>query len=242
MLYKTFQYQSGNAISVKGISSGKWDDCLARLTMGGDERATEVIAADTYFITLIGSSGTIIIWYAGTCEEARRQYHGEYVTGIKASKTSNFVATAGIKTIRVWDIVTGNEIYTLPNSNPGRLMSLAFTSNNTQLLLAYDDCTVQCVDLESAETKWCFRAEDPAEPEHSCPRLTVFSHDAKRIDIAYRGRPLFVWRITRQGGQKPMRCIRKEDYLKMSGDVWNAAEAVWWTGTWTTMHKESMPS
>jgi hypothetical protein len=69
MLYRTFQYLNGSAISVKGISSGKWDDCLARLTMGGDERATKILAKDNYFITLIGSGGTLIIWHAETCEE-----------------------------------------------------------------------------------------------------------------------------------------------------------------------------
>jgi WD40 repeat protein len=228
MLYTTYQYQNGNAISVKGISSGKWDDCLARLTMGGDERATKIVAKDNYFIALIGSSGTLVIWHAETCEEARRICHDEYVTGIKASKTSNLVATAGIKTIRVWDIVRGEEIYNIPKTNQGRIMSLAFTSNDTELLIAFDDCTVQCVDLKSTIEQWYFRAEDPSEPEHSCPRLMSFSQDAKKIAIAYRGRPVFVWRITRQRGQRPMRCIRRDDILKKAGDVWNAPEVVLW--------------
>lgn len=228
ILYTTFQYQTGNGISVKGISSGKWDDCLARLTMGGDERGTKVVAKDNYFITLIGASGTLIIWHAETCEEARRLCHGEYVTAIKASKTSNLVATAGITVIRVWDIVGGEEIYNLPKTNQGRLMSLVFSSNDTELLIAYDDCTVQCIDLKSAKERWTFRAEDPSEPEHSCPRLMSFSQDSKKIAVAYRGRPVFVWKITEQRGQRPMRCIRREDRLKKHGDVWNAPEVVLW--------------
>jgi WD40 repeat protein len=150
------------------------------------------------------------------------------VTRIKASKTSNLVATAAIKTIRVWDIVSGEEVYQIPKTNQGSLMSLAFTSNDTELIIAYDDCTVQCVDLKSSKQRWEFRAEDPSEPEHSCPRLMTFSQNAKRIAIAYRGRPVFVWRITRQRGQKPMRCIRREDFHKKPGDVWNAPEVVLW--------------
>ena len=228
MIYRAYQYQYGNAISVRGISSGKWDDCLARLTMGGDEGATKIVAKDNYFIALIGSSGTLIIWHAETCEEARRICHGEYVTGIKVSKTSNLVATAGIKTIRVWDIVGGEEIYNVPKTNQGRIMSLVFTSNDAELLIAFDDCTVQCVDLKLTKEQWYFRAEDPSEVEHSCPRLMSFSQDAKKIAVAYRGRPVFVWRITKQRGQRPMRCIRRDDILKKAGDAWNAPEVVLW--------------
>ncbi|CZS94082.1 uncharacterized protein RAG0_04113 [Rhynchosporium agropyri] len=171
----------------------------------------------------------MIIWHAETCEEARRLRHGEYVTGLKASKTTNLVATAGMRTIKVWDITNGELIYSLTKTNQGRLMSMAFITNDTELLIAYDDCTIVCVDLESAKGKWQFRAEDPSDLEHSCPRFMSFSHDAKRVAIAYRGRPVFVWRVDPQlQGQKPLRCIRREDKIKKPEDVWNAPEVVLW--------------
>ncbi|KAH8807649.1 NACHT and WD domain protein [Xylogone sp. PMI_703] len=228
MLYSTFQGSNQSVISVKGLSSGKWDDCLARLTMGGDERASKVIAGDHHFVTLIGSSGTIIIWSAETCEEIRRLYHEEYVTAIKASKSFNLIATGGVKTIRVWEVDSGQEIYRITKPSQGRLMSLAFTFNDAELLVAYDDCTVRCIDLSSSEEKWYFQTEDPSEPEHSCPRLMSFSQDAQRIAVAYPGRPVVIWRITQQLGPKPFRCIRRDDMDKRFGDVWNSAEVVLW--------------
>ncbi|CZT11982.1 uncharacterized protein RCO7_07985 [Rhynchosporium graminicola] len=117
----------------------------------------------------------------------------------------------------------------LTKTNQGRLMSMAFITNDTELLIAYDDCTIVCVDLESAKGKWQFRAEDPSDLEHSCPRFMSFSQDAKRVAIAYRGRPVFVWRVDPQlQGQKPLRCIRREDKIKKPEDVWNAPEVVLW--------------
>ncbi|KAL2068551.1 hypothetical protein VTL71DRAFT_14888 [Oculimacula yallundae] len=209
MLYTTFQHHN-NTLSVKGISSGKWDDCLAKLIMEGDEPASKIIARDNYFITLLGANGVVIVWHAETCEEARRLRHGEYVTGLNASKTASLVATAGTKTIQVWDVTSGERIHSVNKTNQGKLMSMAFVSNDTELLIAYDDCTILCVDLKSGKEKWQFRAEEPSDPEHSRPRLMSFGQDARKIAIAYRGRPVFVWKI------------------KKPGDVWDAPEVVLW--------------
>jgi WD40 repeat protein len=227
MIRQTFSHLSRSAISVVGISSGKWDDCLARVTMGGDETASKVICKDNYFITLLGTSGTLVVWHAETCLELRRLYHGEYVTGIKASKAKTLVASAGIKTIRVWDIATGQEVYKIPKSTQGRLMGLAFTAEDTKLLVAYDDCTVRCINPQSLLEEWCFHARDPLEADHGCPRLMAFSPDAKRIAVAHRGRPVFVWWISSQR-QPPQCCVRREDVYKRDGDVWNAPEVVVW--------------
>ncbi|KAK2788180.1 hypothetical protein FQN53_004065 [Emmonsiellopsis sp. PD_33] len=228
MVSRAFKNSSQRTMSVIGISPGNWNDCLARLAMGGDETAYKVICKDNYFITLLGSSGTLVVWHSETCGEARRLNHGEWVTAIQASKIKSLVASAGIRTIRVWDITTGQEVYQIPKSSHGRLMALAFTGNDTKLLIAYDDCMIQCIHLPTAREEWSFYAhDDSSEAEYSCPRLMVFSQDAKRIAIAQRGRPVFVWTISRHR-QPPRRCVRREDICKKDEDVWNAPEVVLW--------------
>ena len=161
MLYQAFGHLNRNSFLVKGISSRNWDDCFARLTMGGDEAPSKVICKDKYFITMIDSSGTVVVWYAETCDEARRMYHDEWITSIKASKTANLIATAGIRTVRIWDISNGQEIYRIPKSNQGRIMSLAFTSNDSEILIAYDDCTVQCINSSHQPRSGAFMLKSP---------------------------------------------------------------------------------
>ena len=225
MLRQTFGIGNRNLISVKGISSGKWDDCLARLTMGGDETASKVIAKDSFFLTLLAASGTLIIWHSETCTEARRLHHNEYVMCLKASQTSNLVCTAGINTIRVWDIVTGQELYRLPKTAEGRVMAIAFTSAGKRIRVAYDDCTVRSLHLESQKEEWCFHVTDPEET--GGPRLMAFSQDAKQIAVAGRGRPVYVWTISKTR-RKPLRCLRNEDRAKKEVEFYNSPEVVVW--------------
>ncbi|KAL8861263.1 MAG: hypothetical protein Q9178_002479 [Gyalolechia marmorata] len=76
-IWQNYGQLSGNTLSVEGVSSTNWDDCLARLNVGEDETASKVLCTGPVFLTLIGSSGTIIVWHAETCTEARRMVHGE---------------------------------------------------------------------------------------------------------------------------------------------------------------------
>ena len=228
IISRTFGHLGANSTLVTGLSSGKWDDCLARLTMGGDETASKIICKDAFFITVLSSSGTLVIWYEETCQELRRLYHGgEWVTGIESSRTSSLVASAGTKTIRIWDLSNGKEMYNIAKTNQGRLMSLAFSSREDRLLVAYDDCSIQCIDLETSLERWCFRAEDPLDTQ---PQLSkTYGLQSGRYKNRHRvpGSASLVWTISRHR-QPPQRCIRKDDIYKKDGDVWNAPEVVLW--------------
>lgn len=228
IMSQTFKHTALSTVSVIGISSESWSDCLARLAMGGDETASKIVCKDNYFVTLIGGSGTLVVWYAETCSEARRLHHGEWITVIKASENKSLVASAGIRTIRVWDITTGREIHRIPKSSQGRLMALAFTCNDTKLQVAYDDFTIRCIDLDTESEEWCFYAHDDlSEAEYGCPRFMVFSPDGKRVAIAQRGRPVFIWRISRHR-ESPRRCVRNVELWKNEEDAWSAPEVVLW--------------
>lgn len=64
MLSQSFGYLSKPSISAMGISSGRRDNCLERLTMGEDENASKVICKDNHFIALLSSTGTLVVWHA----------------------------------------------------------------------------------------------------------------------------------------------------------------------------------
>ncbi|KAL2785293.1 hypothetical protein BJX66DRAFT_61738 [Aspergillus keveii] len=228
MVAQSYRHTSRSPMSVIGISSGTWTDCLARLAMGGDEIASKIICADRFFLVLLGSSGTIVVWHAETCAESHRLHHGEWVTRIKASRVKGLVASAGIRTVRLWEIATGQVVCQIPKSSQGHIMALEFTADDSRLLIAYDDCAVHCVNLQTLEEEWCFHVYDPAAgSDFSCPRFMVFSHDAKRIALAQRGRPVYVWSINQQH-LPPQQCVRREDLYKREGDVWSAPEVVVW--------------
>ena len=221
-------YKRADGLSVMGISSQVWDDCLARLTMGNEEFAFQILCQGMYFVTLV-ESGVLIVWHAESCEEARRMDHGECISVMECGRFSPLIATAGMKTIRVWDITTGEELFRIPNLYERRILALSFHSAETELLVGYDDCSIQCVDLSSAEEKWKVLLEEPGDSDHLCAHLISFSPDNYHILVGYRGRPMLAWTLG-PPSRGPQLCMRPEDKFCGHHDSWKAGtpERVVW--------------
>ncbi|KAL8715496.1 MAG: hypothetical protein Q9220_000831 [cf. Caloplaca sp. 1 TL-2023] len=236
IISRSFGSTSRAAFSVSGITSKKWDDCLARMTMGEDQTASKVLCKDTFFVTLVGINGTLIVWSSETCEEIRRFAHDEYVTCMTSSRTSNLVATAGFKTTRVWDVTTGEELYRLPKGRHHHTRTLAFGPKDDELVVGYDDCLIQCFDLATTREIWQFTAKEPGSQDHNCARFMAISPDLTQVALVFRGRPVAVWAIQRSPSAfiPPKRCVLTEDSMRSAqeGDAWNAPEvALWQPGT-----------
>ncbi|KAF1982271.1 hypothetical protein K402DRAFT_415046 [Aulographum hederae CBS 113979] len=228
IIFQTYGTQEKPMLSVKGISSGEWDDSLARLSVGEGLTASKVACAGAYFVTLIATNGTLIVWSAETCEQLQRLEHKEWVTQIAVNKTGTLVASAGRFTFRVWQLSTGKEIYRFSKPTQARTMDLQFGSSDSEIFVGYDDCRVVHYDLEDSRETWRFVAEETNEVLHSCPRLLVLSPDATKVAIAYRGHPVLVWDVNGPSTQQPKKCIRDEDIDKEKEEAWNAPEVVRW--------------
>ncbi|EHL01000.1 putative Vegetative incompatibility protein HET-E-1 [Glarea lozoyensis 74030] len=239
IMSRTFLHQIKSNFVVTGLTSNDWSDCLAKISTGEEQTAVHILCKDTFFLTLVGIDGTVIIWYANTCQEARRFSHGEYVTIIASSRTSNLVATSGIDYIRVWDITTGLEVNCMTKDSHHHTRAMAFSPNDDELLVAFDDCVVQCIDLASDKEKWQFLAKEPGANDHNCIRSASFSPDLTRIALIFRGRPVVVWTIQPGRGKSghyrdqyipPMKCILAEDKMRTmaQGDAWDPPEIAIW--------------
>ena len=204
MIGTMFGLQDG-AISVTGLPSERWDDCLASVNVGGDEAASKILVTNGYFLALISSSGTIVVWYAETCEEARRIEHGEYVALMEMNKSQTLLVTAGIDNYKVWDIASGRELYELRKTSLALTKAIAFGSNDSELVVALDDCSATCYDLEASSNKWHFSVPDDGE-YHGCPLIVTISPDLTKLAMAWRGKPPVVWSIPGTISQRPLRC------------------------------------
>ncbi|KAI1077810.1 hypothetical protein F5B20DRAFT_572038 [Whalleya microplaca] len=185
IIARTYASMDQLGFSVKGLSSHNWDDCLARLSLGDDQVAAQILCKDNLFITLLAIGGVMVVWRAETCEEVRRITHGEYVTQMAHSKTSNLVATAGFKSTK----------------------ALALGEKDDEILIAYDDCTVQCIDLKANAEKWKFVAKEPSSQDFSCARHIAFSPDRSQMS-----KPFAVH-------VPPKRCVLAEDRLRSAHPV-----------------------
>ncbi|KFY29271.1 hypothetical protein V493_02446 [Pseudogymnoascus sp. VKM F-4281 (FW-2241)] len=217
----TYKISDGNAVSVAGLPPEGWGDCLASVNVGEDMIASKVLATDAYFITLICSNGTAVVWYAETCEEARRLHHKEYVLMMMLNKAGTRLVTAGISTYRVWDISSGKEQYCLPKLTEGRTMAVSFGPTDSELIIGLDDCSVTTYDLTTLSIKSRWVARDSLQELQGCPSVMAISPDLKKVAIAWRGNPLMVWDMTQS--LRPQRCK-----ITGSSDALSAPEQVKW--------------
>ncbi|KAI9890123.1 MAG: hypothetical protein M1814_004404 [Vezdaea aestivalis] len=224
---RTYNVHSRSGLSITGLSSDNWDDNLSRINIGGDETACRIFATDSLFIVLVATGGTLIIFNAETCEEKARLKHDEYVTALCISGTRNLIATAGNKTIRIWDAASPKEIMSFPRPGQVRVVAIQFDKASHRILVASDDCFIRCFDLLSQQVKWSYLAEEAGQSDHSCPRFMVFSPDATCVAMAYRGKPVLLWNLL-DAGIRPRKCVAKVDKWKTANEIFSAAEVVRW--------------
>ena len=194
------------SITVTGLSSHAWDDCLASLSVGEDGSASKILASSAYFLSLMSNSGIVVLWNAETFEEVRRLEHGEYVSIMALNKSGEILATAGIHNYVIWDVSSGKELNRLPTIPYTFTMAIALANNGSELYLGLDDCSVICIHLDSGTETQRIVLRDPYDPYLACPSAVAFKPDLTKIAMAWRGKTPLVWDIAPERNQSPYRC------------------------------------
>jgi len=210
-------------ISVTGLSSDDWDDCLASVSVEDNRTASQVLAVHEHFLTLTRSTGTVVIWNSETCEEERQLQHREYVSYMVANRSGELLATAGIDSYRVWDILSGTQLYDLPSTEEASTMAIAISDNNTELLLALNDYSVVGIHLETSQQTWRYVFEDAEGILDGCPNAMAFSLDLTQIAVAWRSHPPLVWDFSVKDRRQPRRCGTRS-----RSDAISAPESLAW--------------
>ena len=203
MIGSTYLLPSFGAMSVNGLSSDFWDDCLATVNTGDDRTASKVLAMHEYFLTLTRSTGTVFIWNANTCEEEKRLRHQEYVSHMVANRSRTLLATAGTDSYRIWDVSAGKELHRLPMSEDVTPMAIAISHDNTELLVGLDDCSVTGIDIASSRPMWHYHAEHLQGMTHGCPKVMAFNPDLSKVAMAWRGQPPLIWDLNAKERRYP---------------------------------------
>ncbi|KAL8911682.1 MAG: hypothetical protein Q9172_007630 [Xanthocarpia lactea] len=205
MIGETFMINRERALVVSGLPYDGWNDCLASVSVGEDLTASKVLAAETCFLILVGSEGSIFVWYADTCESARVIQHQEYVNLMALDDTQKMVATAGTQTYRIWDIATGHETHRIQKAGHALTIAIAFDIKVSTLQIGLDDCSVTTYNLDTMVPMSTFRPRNPQSLLQNCPKTMVFSPDRRKVAMAWRGKPPVVWDMSADPAQQPQR-------------------------------------
>jgi WD40 repeat protein len=228
MIYRTYGNTTGTTLSVAGLDSQKWDDSLACLNVG-KERISRIVCTETYIVCLT-YVGTLTIYYAETFEELRRMVHGEYVNGnVAVNEAGTLAVTAGIQTIKVWELSSSEELYRIPHRTESQTMCVLFGSKDNHLVVCREDASITYYDMKSGCILSAFIAMDPHDRFHSCPNVMKPSPDLTKIALAFRGNPMLIWNMAvPYNVQKPRAYIRAGDRTTRASEGFAMLETVCW--------------
>ena len=214
---------STSQLYITGLSNHFWDDSLARISLGNGIQAEKILTSGRYF-AILTSAGKVILYDNTTFEEVRSLSHEEYVLAIAFSANGNYLASYGFRSTKVWDVMTGKQLYRIENSGGSKALTVTFADNDSSILIGSDDKTIRKAELANAKAGW--NVLDPRILKEGVtltksPNLMSVDLDATQVAIAYRSFPLSVWSL--DPPEVVGRCKRGA-----SVNAWTPVERVTW--------------
>lgn len=181
----------GRGPSVVGLLNSDWDDRLSCIDFHA--RTSSVSHGDKFFAVGL-ATGVVALYYAVTGQEYRTMRHNEPVSLVSFLNNSGLMASCGTKTIRVWNVSTGEPVHTF--QAPRRCISIAHDKGF--LIAACDRNFLASWDLRNAGVR---QPDRPWGPGNECsdtrlrrpPSAISISLGHKMLAVAYPGRPIILW-------------------------------------------------
>ena len=209
MIGQTYASSRQEALTVMGLKAEVWDDCLASVSVGKDDYATQILATETCFVTLVSTAGTVIIWNAETCEKLRTIQAGGYIPLMALNKAGTAIATVAFDNYSVWDLLTGRKLYSCPKYTDALVLDLRFESADWELVVGFNSNKVSRIDTRSGDSVeyLIFLPDDPDFSYQGCPWRLSLSPDLTKLAAAWRGRLPLIWDLLPTGpAPKPRKC------------------------------------
>lgn len=188
---------STRGIAVLGLSNTTWDDCLSTI-FHQHQQLSALDCSSKYFAVGL-SRGTVQVYYETTCQEAHKLDHRECVKILKFGDTGQYLASGGLKFVRVWDTSTWEETWTFDIA--ALCMSLAFTDSDRILLGALKNNRLMFWDLTTGTmqdpTDWTSDLEGQRALAFRRPTLAEFCMDQSLLAVVYRGQDILLWDLER---------------------------------------------
>jgi WD40 repeat protein len=200
MIFKQFSTRStGSSVSISGFSNTSWDDCLAKFAVHASKVPLQIQCANRYFAILL-SDGTVLLYHASTCEDARHFHHGERVLTWCFNHIGDRLVTCGLTKTIVWVTATGQQLFSFANPRRSKAITIAFANADESLVTCCDDRVIRSLSLNMRDEGWQVKeevlGEDTFEGKQcGSPRCASFNPSASQIAITYRAIPLTVWSI-----------------------------------------------
>ena len=232
IVYQQFGKKEKNALQVTGNVLSTWDDALARLSLGPGIHATSIRAAGGR-IAVMSPTGSVIIYFASTCEESRRINHKERILRMDFDSSGSRLVTYGYYTTRIWETATGRCLASAQNpSDRPRPHTIIFTDEGSKILAGSDDRKIRSLSLRDRSAVWHITADIDEQALEgtivNSPTCMSLSPDGLNVALGYRGHPLSVWEV--EGPSLVGHCMRVIDDSTQSEAIqaWGEVIQITW--------------
>ncbi|KAM7219578.1 hypothetical protein V8F06_004959 [Rhypophila decipiens] len=185
---------SGRRLEIFGLPISEWDDRLFCVDFRQTKTSALCYGGEYLAVGLVG--GRIALYHPTSAQEFRVFDHGETVTQLEFKSHSDLLASCGGKSIRVWDVRTGNCLQTLPAPS-GKCLKLWF--ERSLLLAASIESVISSWDLETTpavsllKRQWRDSADIDGVFFARHPSALSIGVAHQMIAVAYACQPITLW-------------------------------------------------
>ncbi|KAA8644438.1 uncharacterized protein ATNIH1004_008642 [Aspergillus tanneri] len=225
---------STSGLEIKGMPFKSWDETFSKIAAGRSYRAENIVCGDKYFaLSTKSPQGGIKIFRSRTCEELLEISHGERVMALRLSFSGDLLASYGRHSTKVWDLVTGRQIYIAPNPQATNILAITFAKKDSILLVCTDDGFFRRASMESNSGGWQvldFRLTEGSQSNLGrfvVPLTAAFNTDGTRLAIvcprvalkAYKVDPRNENRVYKLVGETGLTNVMQVDWAPITGHI-----------------------
>ena len=184
-------------IVVSGHTVENWDDCLVHIDYS--EHQPTAIVYGNQMLAVALSNGNITLYYWDSIQVKFRMAHEERVSFLTASECGRWLASVGLRKVRVWDVGTGSLVRTFATKDPA--LTVLFSHDGSVLTVATRDNRIIAWNLmdgsEQYQWEWIdsLRRDSDWIAPRQPPNRALFSPDYSALVVSYRGFHTYLFNI-----------------------------------------------
>ena len=188
---------STRGIVVSGLSATTWDDCSSTI-VDSQEQFTALACSGNFFA--IGmSSGRVVVYDEGTCQQTQVLDHSEPVKLLQFGHRVDILISAGPRKVRIWEAGSWEQVWDFKTSQ--QCMSLALIEENQFLLGALKNNKLAIWDLADGtlrdDADWTRDLEGSQSHAYRRPVTASFCMESCLLAVVYRGQDILLWDLDR---------------------------------------------
>jgi WD40 repeat protein len=193
MLYRKFS-NSALGLEVVGVSARTWADRIS-CTPFHEDYITALACCDKIYAVGL-RSGTVVLYYVSTCQEARRFIHGEAVRHLEFATIHDWVTVSGKRTLTLWDFQSATQKWKIDTVHEP--LALTFAEDDSLVIAATKGSHTESWYTKdgsaSSNTSW-YSNGNGSSRHIQPPKNVCISQELNLMAIVYRNQPVVLWNL-----------------------------------------------